>query len=220
MDSNNNTQNNVVKEPSGKKVAAHFIALILSIIIGVGGFFFYDAKYAEKFYTLAFESTCDKDLEYQVFYSTSKNGGFHEETSIRQMVSKGNQAVKFTINARKIYNLRLDFGSFPGKVTVKNLRLVGSGAKIFNKGEELQPLNFSEFKVDNTVITAESNHEDPQISTKTPVNISGQRVDGFDIVDYLMIVAFVAFLFFIFDSIFTYFGKKDGEDTKKKEVAK
>lgn len=75
--------------------------------------------------TLNFNATTDSEFEYEIFYTTQQNVWFTPEKAFTYKANKGSQAYSITLPETKVYRIRLDFGSNPIKITLKDIHLSG-----------------------------------------------------------------------------------------------
>ena len=91
------------------------------------------------------------------------------------MVSKNEHFVSIEIPVPKIYSLRLDFGSYPEKVKIKNLKLEGEGVLLFNNTEDFNLNQIDEFNLDNDSLIVSSNQVDPYMVYKMAIPFDGAK---------------------------------------------
>ena len=94
-----------------------------------------------------FTATITKPIVFEVFYTVKREIWFDKEHSVLLKGIKGTNEYSVVLPSDKIYRIRLDFGSNPGKVKVKNLYLSGT--------QEFDLNNFSRYELnqlENVVI--------------------------------------------------------------------
>lgn len=124
----------------------------------------------KKTYTLSFDVEQSKAIDYQVFYTTKENLGFTEQESIRKKVESGKHHVEIYISIDKIHYIRLDFGSVPEKVIVKNFKLSGTEDLLFNDINDFGVNRINEISLSNGELQVISNQGDPYIFYKKAIN--------------------------------------------------
>lgn len=67
----------------------------------------------------------EKSFQLQVFYTTEQNELFNEEKSIRKQITPNDKHIEIELPVEKIYRIRLDYGSKPQRVIVKNVEITG-----------------------------------------------------------------------------------------------
>lgn len=75
---------------------------------------------------LSFTATAEKDLEYVISYTTEKDPYFNGKNVVTQPIKKGTENYKVEFPVEKVVSFRLDMGIDSGKMTVKNIKFVGS----------------------------------------------------------------------------------------------
>lgn len=67
----------------------------------------------------------EKSFQLQVFYTTEQNELFNEKKSIRKQITPNDKHIEIELPVEKIYRIRLDYGSKPQRVIVKNVEITG-----------------------------------------------------------------------------------------------
>ena len=115
-------------------------------------------------------SESDKEIEYQVYYTTDLEEQFSELLSVKKKSLKGKHIERIYLPVEKIVQFRFDFGARPGQVSVSDMTL---------EGENIQPLNFDDFsfhRIDskrhkNQRLTIVSYQNDPLMIYQKPLKI-------------------------------------------------
>ncbi len=102
----------------------------------------------------------------QIFYTTEQNEHFNEKKSVKKSVTPEDKHLEIVIPEEKIYKFRLDFGSNPGQLELKNVEIIADQYINFNDWESYVYRNIEKVKIhkkENTV-TLISTHRDPYMS--------------------------------------------------------
>lgn len=67
----------------------------------------------------------EKSFQLQVFYTTEQNELFNEKKSIRKQITPNDKHIEIELPIEQIYKIRLDYGSKPQRVIVKNVEITG-----------------------------------------------------------------------------------------------
>lgn len=76
--------------------------------------------------TLNFTITADKDMKYEIYYTTKAKEDFTEENMIIHQSKEGTQSYSIPLPVRQISRFSLKFENNVGKITIKDLSLSGS----------------------------------------------------------------------------------------------
>lgn len=190
-------------------------SLLMSVIVVFIFFLYYINFELEKSIILSFDVNAQNDITYQVFYTTTQNSGFNEPESQKQFIAKGTQTVTFEIKVPKIYHLRLDPGSNPGQIFIKDLVISGDKTIDLIDKENLSVINVSEFEVKalgnaeegdlafQKVLSLNSNHPDPMIIVNKPLNIESIEQLTWDYQNYLGLLLLIGVFYLVFKKIIT-----------------
>ena len=74
---------------------------------------------------IQFHAKHEKGLEFRVFYTENESQEFIEERGFRQWIEPNESKILFSFKTSKTHRLRLDFGEFPGELSIKNLEIIG-----------------------------------------------------------------------------------------------
>ena len=108
----------------------------------------------------------EKDFILQVFYTKHRNEVFNQKSSLRRKVGPKDKHIEIVLPAEKIYRIRYDFGSNPGKVILKKVEISGDQYINFSNWNEYRYFNIEKNKIhkeDNTLELV-SSHRDPYMS--------------------------------------------------------
>lgn len=75
--------------------------------------------------TLNFTATTDTDFEYEIFYTDKQYVWFTPDKSFTHKAVKGKNTYSIELPETKVYRIRLDFGSNPVNITIKDIHLSG-----------------------------------------------------------------------------------------------
>lgn len=114
---------------------------------------------------LTFTATAEKDFTYQVFYTVVREVWFDASHVIDYEGKAGTQKYSIVLPEKSIYRIRLDFGSEPGTVTIKDIYVTGSQVADLNDFSkyELNQLDKSTVNKDGS-LTFVSHQADPYIA--------------------------------------------------------
>lgn len=125
--------------------------------------------FLSKNHILQFCSECNRELEYQVFWTEKPEERFCERKSTRKKVSKGKHFVEIDVPATRLHHIRLDTGSQPGIVRIKDLAIHGAETIVLN-GANFTPSGIKTFEAQGKGILITSSSKDPFIIYRQPVN--------------------------------------------------
>lgn len=120
--------------------------------------------------TMVLDMELTKPIQLQVFYLKDKNGKFNEQSSITKSLTPADTHVEVVIPAERIYNFRLDFGSNPERVLLKNIEIKGDIFLNFNNWHDYAYVNISKHKIHHNDNSLElySRHNDPYMVFQFP----------------------------------------------------
>ena len=114
--------------------------------------------------TISFHSISNVPIDYQIFFTTQENEEFNEINSVHKLIKRGRNNVLIGLPYEKIYKLRLDFGQFPGKVTISNLKFTSNhGVHEFKDYTQFKLINIDSHDFDYNKLTIISDNQDPQL---------------------------------------------------------
>ncbi len=114
---------------------------------------------------LTFETETEKDFTYRIFYTQAADGDFNEEMSVVYPNKSGLHKYSIVLPVKEVYKVRIDFGSYPGRVTIRDIHLQGTQTADLNdfiKCEKHQTYNML-IKHDGT-FSFSSEKENPYIA--------------------------------------------------------
>ncbi len=119
---------------------------------------------------LTFETTTDKALNYQIFYTVEREVWYDASHVVEYQGEAGAHKYSIVIPSDKVYRVRIDFDSNPGKVTIKNIYLDGAQKADLNNFEEYayNQINAKEKNEDGS-LTLTSDQDDPYMEYATPL---------------------------------------------------
>ena len=118
---------------------------------------------------VTFHADSEKDINYQVFYTDASN---HYRNTELHTVPAGSNCVKIVVPTEKIGRFRLDPGSNPGELTLKNIKVSGDETVEFNDFDNYKYMNIKEHTADEDgSLTIVSDHGDPYIVTTEELEI-------------------------------------------------
>lgn len=119
---------------------------------------------------LSFETTTDKALNYQIFYTVEREVWYDASHVVEHQGEAGSHKYSIVIPSGKVFRIRIDFDSNPGKVTIKNIYLDGTQkADLNNFGEyAYNQIDVKEENKDGS-LTITSQQDDPYMEYLTPL---------------------------------------------------
>lgn len=105
-------------------------------------------------------------FELQIYYTIDKDEKFSYIHSVKKKVTPADKHVEIVLPDEKIYKFRIDFGSKPERVELKNVEIIADQYINFNDWESYVYRNIEKVKIhkkENTV-TLISTHRDPYMS--------------------------------------------------------
>lgn len=159
-----------------KRIIFTVVALVL---IGLVSWFSYTKfntkSLAKKTYpkvpiTVVVDWELVKPVELQIFYTTEQTENFNEKHSVRKNVTQQDTHVEVIIPEDKIYKFRIDFGSQPERVLLKNVEIIADQYINFNDWYSYGYKNIEKSKVNkkNNSLTIISEHRDPYMVWSLP----------------------------------------------------
>ncbi len=99
----------------------------------------------------------------KIYYTIDQDEKFDYKHSVRKRVTPENKHVEVILPAEKIYKFRIDFGSNPGKIKLKNIEIIGDQYIDFTDWDSYAYKNIEWRKVDkkNNILKIISKHRDP-----------------------------------------------------------
>ena len=127
-------------------------------------------KYEPAPLTVVIDWEISKPFNLQIFYLKGKNEQFNGEYSVRKKVTPEDKHVEVILPVERIYNFRIDFGSNPGKVLLKNVEIKGDMYLNFNNWHDYMYLNMDKTKVhhDDNTLELYSTQGDPYMVFQFP----------------------------------------------------
>lgn len=163
------TEKNKVETKKTNKILVNLLAgVIIALIATV-------ASYNYWHYTnirVTFNADSEKDIFYQVFYTEDNKGAFKGELSARLKVESGSNFVKIILPTEKVGRLRLDTGSNPGELTLKDIKISGDETVEFKDFGKYRYNKIDKHTVnDDGSLAIVSDKDDPYIITTEELEI-------------------------------------------------
>lgn len=122
--------------------------------------------------TIVIDMDTQKEIELQVFY-LHKSGQFSEKESVRQMISPNIGHVEIPLPVDKIMGLRIDIGSDPGKVIIRNIEVKAEQFINFNQWDKWKYVNIDSHKTGGeNVLVLESDSHDPYMIFQPKITLN------------------------------------------------
>lgn len=93
---------------------------------------------------VTFHAESEKDIDYLAFYTADNSHWFNGKEMVKQMVEAGSNDVEIILPAEKVEHFRLDFGQYPGTVTIKDIKIIGDETIEINNFDK-----YTYYKVDS-----------------------------------------------------------------------
>lgn len=114
---------------------------------------------------VTFHADSEKDIQYQIFYSTEEYKGYHEDRSVRKNVLAGENYVKMVLPTNDVNQIRFDIGYKPGKVKISELKISGNEVIELSDFDDYKYNKIDNHVVDDGSLTIISDKDDPFIIT-------------------------------------------------------
>ncbi len=116
---------------------------------------------------LTFEATADKAFDYQIFYTVEREIWFDASHVVDVAGKEGMHKYNVVIPSDKVYRVRIDFGSEPGMVTIRNIYMNGVQQADLNDFDKYSYNKIDKKNKNNDgSLTIISSQEDPFIEYK------------------------------------------------------
>lgn len=163
------SEKNKVETKKTNKTLVNLLAGVVVALIATAASYNY---WHDTNIRVTFHADSEKELQYQVFYTEDNLGRFNEPQSVKQVVPAGSNCVKIVVPAEKIGRFRLDPGSFPNELTIKNLKVSGDNSVEFTDFDNYKYLNIKEHTAnEDGSLTIVSDHGDPYIVTTEELEV-------------------------------------------------
>ena len=117
---------------------------------------------------LMFTATAEKDFNYEVYYTVEREVWYDAEHVVAEEGKTGTHNYSIVLPEKAVYRIRLDFGSAPGTVTVKNVRLDGSQKADLNDFNNYEFAQIDKYqKNEDGSLTITSEQGDPYMAFRT-----------------------------------------------------
>ena len=118
---------------------------------------------------LTFHADSEKEIRYQVFYTDASG---HSMATESYPVPTGSNCVKILLPTESVKSFRLDPGSNPGKLTLKNIKVSGDEIVELKDFDNYRYFNIKEHTAnEDGSLTVISDHGDPYIVTTEELDI-------------------------------------------------
>ena len=125
-------------------------------------------------YKLSFTYQAEKENACQIYYA-EQSRPFSAEQSFRVDCKKGKGHVTLLLPARQTQRLRIDFGTAPGKVSIRDIRLKGKETSHLLQDGDFTPKNIKTYREADSQIDFTSTHKDPQLIYNKLITAKGKR---------------------------------------------
>ena len=176
-----------------KKISKkHYIQCGLAVLLTGLVLYFTSALWSSKAVIVSFNAEAKKEITYQVFYQTTENKNYIEKYSISQKVKAGKNDVEIVLPTDSVKGIRLDFGSYPKTVKVKDIKVIGDTVAELKDFDKYQYYKIDSKKIgEDGSLTIVSNQNDPFMYTNRILDVRGKCI-----VDWcrFIIISVLAFL--------------------------
>lgn len=137
-------------------------------------------RYAPSPLTVVIDWKISKPFDLQIFYLPEKYGQFTEQFSVHKTVTPADKHVEVVLPVKRIYNFRLDFGSAPGKILIKNIEIKGDMHLNFNSWHDYAYANIERYKIhhDDNSLEIYSDLQDPFMVFSYPFVLDEKPASG------------------------------------------
>ncbi len=168
LSDNSNKDTEEVKTKREPLTTYSIIKGAFAIVIVIMALYMLRNFYIEKdnHYRVEFESM-DSGIQYQFYYSTNSRPELNEDNSVRyQTQGDGKSFVKHVVyidTTEDIIDWRIDFGSFPGNVKIKNINVYGKEVENIDYDRVIAGFNkqFDSYQKVNDYLEINSTSKDP-----------------------------------------------------------
>lgn len=143
--------------------------VVLLVVLGSVAYYKFTPKapikkiYPKAPLTLVLDWELITPFKLQIYYTTEQNENFSYIHTVKKQVTPEDKHVEIVIPADKIYKFRIDFGSNPQQVELKNVEIIADQYINFNDWDSYIYKNIEKIKIhrkENT-LTITSTTNDP-----------------------------------------------------------
>ncbi len=198
-----------------------FKVLSFSIVLAAIATFATVNDWYAKNIRVTFNSESSQDINYQIFYTDTKDGKMNEKQSVRKMIPAGVQTVKIVLPTEKVVHFRIDFGVKPKTVYVSDLKLIGN-TEVNILADEEKEYWFSRHVeehqfFDGNTLRIVSNQTDPYMYYKKDLDVTPRMVINWT---KLLQIAFSTFFIALFLGLFLTRKKAEKPEEKSPKNSK
>ncbi len=128
------------------------------------------------------KGTGDSSIAFQVFYTETDGEKFNGNKVVTQkaVLNSDYRKVKLLLPVKYIERFRLDVGTVPGNITIKNLKIKGDKTVYLLQGKtDVHPNQIDSYKIENDILELNSSQKDPYFIWKRPLKLKhGIEIDG------------------------------------------
>lgn len=132
---------------------------------------------------VSFNQKIQKDLEYSFFYTRSADELFSDHNLKKEKASVNQKTISFSLQTRKLFKIKLDFGENPGTIFLSEFKIGGVKLDLhkFEKNKDI-----SEMVVEGDTLKIVSTASHPSIIYQENLNIKTGRVIHYGILIILL----------------------------------
>lgn len=175
-----------------------YIRCLLSAILTIIVLCFSYQSWLSRDIVVSFTANSVKNIEYQIFYTADKKQSFNANQSVRKNVKSGKQKVEMVLPITKVAKFRFDFGHYPQKVTVSDLKIRGDSS-VRPNFRDFSFNHIKKHKIKGETLIIEADTDDPFITYKKMLNLkAGTKID------WCLLVILTVFPFLLFYKLLQY----------------
>lgn len=112
---------------------------------------------------LSFTATTEREFEFQIFYTIKPNEDFDEGKAWFVPAEIGTHEYNIVLPMSEIYRIRIDFGSAPGRVNIKDIYLKGIMQADLNDFTKYSFSQLDDIQINRNGLSFVSEQEDPMM---------------------------------------------------------
>ena len=170
------------------KIAFSALLSVLLLIL-----FFTERSYSPI--RLQFELSTEKDIEFEVFYTSSEKQAFVAGKSISYLYRASKSgSIYFDLPVEHLHKVRIDFGVKPGDVRIDNIKVSGKSHFYLTDFDNISPNDIDRYTANGGLVLS-SQKIDPYIIFNTPIQVDAAKKLAFKkgLGYFAIIFAFIAF---------------------------
>ena len=157
-----------------KTYAKEAIALTIGAVCGIAVYIQeYDSEEKTAPIVVSFDSSSILG-GVQIYYTTDSTQTFNDNQVVTSSVVTGDKRLEFLLNVKSLHKLRMDLGSFPGVLTIKNITIAGDKTVKITNFDNTTINQIQEIFWNGDEVQIRSLEPDPYVIFETPFNIKAK----------------------------------------------